>query len=105
MHGYVNSMRSVEQRRQYNLKARWGLTPIEFNLKLAEQNFQCAICSNPLTEETACIDHDHKTKRVRELLCNLCNRGLGHFKDDATRLSRAADYLDNHSSLTSAPTP
>ena len=40
------------------------------------------------------IDHDHKTKKFRGILCNNCNLGLGHFKDSVQRLSQAIKYLE-----------
>lgn len=40
-----------------------------------------------------CNLNNHKTKAVRGLLCDLCNRGLGMFRDSITNLINAADYL------------
>jgi hypothetical protein len=51
---------------------------------------QCVICG---TEEKLVVDHDHKTGEIRGMLCNHCNRGLGHFKDDPMLLEFAAQYL------------
>jgi hypothetical protein len=42
------------------------------------QDGRCAICRTPFGEKTPYVDHDHKTKRVRGLLCAHCNNGLGH---------------------------
>jgi len=42
------------------------------------------------------IDHDHKTKKVRGLLCMNCNFGIGSLKDDILILINAVDYLIEH---------
>lgn len=51
---------------------------------------ECVICgdSGPLV-----VDHDHLTNKVRGMLCNHCNRGLGHFRDSPMLLEFAAQYL------------
>ena len=51
---------------------------------------QCVICGH---EEKLVVDHDHITGKVRGMLCNHCNRGLGHFRDDPMLLEFAAQYL------------
>jgi len=42
------------------------------------------------------VDHDHRTKRIRAMICPACNTALGSMKDDPKRLRRAADYLEEH---------
>ena len=39
------------------------------------------------------VDHDHKTNKIRGMLCNRCNQGLGQFKDDPELLEYARIYL------------
>ena len=51
---------------------------------------ECVICGS---EGALVVDHDHVTGKVRGMLCNHCNRGLGHFRDDPVLLEFAAQYL------------
>lgn len=65
---------------------------------LDTQDSCCAICRAPLSLEpfSAHLDHDHHSGTVRGFLCPSCNRGLGHFDDDADRLFNAALYVLAH---------
>lgn len=58
---------------------------------LDKQEGKCAICGNHMV--TPCLDHNHDNDLHRGLLCNLCNTGLGMFRDSKRRLIRAARYL------------
>jgi len=57
---------------------------------LKSSTSECVICGSA---ETLVVDHDHATGKVRGMLCNHCNRGLGHFRDDPMLLEFAAQYL------------
>lgn len=55
---------------------------------------ECVICGST---ENLVVDHCHKTNTIRGMLCNHCNRGLGHFKDDPELLEFARMYLLGYS--------
>lgn len=83
-------------RRRSHLKKRYGLTPEEADQLLESQGGKCAICGTPHGDSRGFrlhIDHDHATGAVRGILCNLCNAGLGNFRDDPVLMRRAIAYL------------
>ena len=71
----------------------YGLSEEQYRRLLAAQKGVCAICKRPPQRRALCVDHCRVTKRVRGLLCNNCNTGLGLFGDDPVRLRAAAAYL------------
>lgn len=70
----------------------------DFNLGLAAELWTgeryCNICGR--TTGRFCIDHDHKTGKVRGLLCDDCNIGIGRFYENPDYLANAAAYLISH---------
>lgn len=76
----------------YNRLKKIGLNEIDYQCLLEKQKAVCAICYQKCTRALA-ADHCHNTGRVRGLLCNNCNRGLGHFKDNPELLYNAIEYL------------
>jgi hypothetical protein len=73
--------------RKYKLKQRELI-----ELRRAQQD-RCAICEDPQPQH---LDHDHSTGRIRRLLCQRCNQGLGLFRDDPYLLHVAALYVKGH---------
>ncbi len=94
------SREKVGGARTYHLKRRYGITAEEADAMLAEQGGLCAVCR---TAPAAHVDHDHRTGRVRELLCSTCNGGLGQFKDDPAVLRAAAGYVERHRAVRDSP--
>jgi cAMP phosphodiesterase len=80
--------------RDKHYKKRYGLTAADVDAMAAAQNNQCTICTE--TVARLVVDHCHKHGHVRALLCNSCNTGLGHFKDNPELLHAAADYIRKH---------
>lgn len=93
---YGKRHRTPAVKRAQDLKAKYGLTLVDFDRLLVEQEGLCAICKRPPRGGRwvrLYVDHDHQTGNVRGLLCNRCNLGVGHFDDDASLLLKAAQYL------------
>jgi Recombination endonuclease VII len=87
-----------------DIKLRYGITLQEHDVLLKKQKGLCEICSSKLDSSSRNlipqVDHVHMTnepryssKIVRGLLCGLCNRGLGQFKDSLELLEKAVHYL------------
>jgi hypothetical protein len=86
---------SAESRFRYHLKAKYGLTPEQYDQLFEDANNSCQICERPVTKggqglargamSTGCIDHCHDSGKVRGVLCRVCNSFLGIVKDDLTK--------------------
>lgn len=90
-----SNFRLSHVKRVYNLDAE------EYLQMILDQNNCCLICKKPEHVKNSkgdirplSVDHCHKTSKVRGLLCNRCNAGLGHFQDDLERLKEAVKYLE-----------
>ena len=77
---------------------KYGLSFEEFSARWQSQQGKCKICERIMnsqagTGDSVCVDHCHTTGKVRGLLCNECNRGLGYFRDNPSSIIKAALYL------------
>jgi hypothetical protein len=94
-----NYQYNIARQRQYQLKAKYNITEADYLAILEKQNFMCAICDTKTPTgkwKVFAVDHDHATGKVRGLLCNECNRGIGLLKDSLSILSSAFTYLEKH---------
>ena len=82
--------------RKYRLK-QLGLTLEQFDEMLAAQDGRCATCgvSDPAGRGQGawCTDHDHRTGKVRGILCHNCNVSLGLLEDSIPTLTAMIAYL------------
>lgn len=90
----------VAKLRDYHLRKKYGISLDDYNRMHEAQNGLCAICGEPEkvyrgSRPELAVDHCHETGRVRGLLCNACNRGIGNLRDDVGLLRRALAYLDS----------
>lgn len=84
-----------EVARKSKLKANYGLTPEDYEAMFEEQVGRCAICGvdQGSIDHPLMVDHDHKTGKVRGLLCPNCNHILGRCGDNPDILAEAMMYL------------
>lgn len=79
---------------------RYGISPEQFVEMYVAQDGRCKICRRRRApfgnaRDSIAIDHCHATGKIRGLLCNDCNRGLGSFVDNPEFLRSAIGYLAN----------
>jgi hypothetical protein len=106
----INKLRREDRKanpskyKEQNLRYFYGITISDYNKMLDEQKGVCRICKNPELSKhkngkirDLAVDHDHKTKKIRGLLCSMCNMGLGKFRENTEYLKGAIEYIKNHS--------
>ena len=72
----------------------WGLTEAQYRALFDAQDHKCAVCgAEARTGKVLAIDHCHDSGRIRGLLCQDCNLGMGQFADDPNLLEAAVRYL------------
>ena len=94
------SERNQQRIRGNRLMRQYGLSNEDYIAMYESQLGLCAICNESQQgitkdgeERFLCVDHCHKTGKVRGLLCARCNAGLGQFQDNPEFLISASKYL------------
>lgn len=79
--------------RKLEYKNNFGMTLEDYARLFSNQQGYCAICGRhqSIFFRRLAVDHDHITGKIRGLLCDPCNRGLGMLKEH--NLQKALDYL------------
>lgn len=83
---------------KHQIKKNYGITPEEYYDMLDEQEGRCKMCNTHIDDlpiHNLYVDHCYTTGRIRGLLCNSCNTGLGMFRDRQDLLLKAKEYLDD----------
>lgn len=86
--------RNPDYHRGWRLMNDYGLTLTQYAVMLRKQRGKCAICRKPpAAARRLAVDHCHKTKKVRALLCHTCNNLLGVFE---SRHAQFTKYLEKY---------
>jgi hypothetical protein len=74
---------------------RYGLSGEDYNKIYNNQSGRCLGCGRHRSEfkNNLCVDHDHKTGKIRGLLCDDCNLSLGRLQDSVETLRKLIEYL------------
>lgn len=82
--------------RASHLRRTYGITIEQYEELLAKQFFCCAVCARHQDEfdRNFAVDHNHKTREIRGLLCNNCNHRLIGRHTDGQLLRAMADYVE-----------
>ncbi len=86
-----------DKRRDYLLRRRYGIDLKQYKVMHKKQKGQCAICKRHQKQfkKRLSVDHNHKTGRIRGLLCHYCNTKLLRFlRDDRVRAKGLVAYLN-----------
>ena len=76
------------------LMREFGISLKEYEQKNSAQSGLCMICGKPcVSGRRLAVDHDHVNSQVRDLLCTMCNTGLGSFMESTDLLGKAIVYL------------
>lgn len=91
---------TLTKRRFHHAKYLYKCTESNINEMINFSKCSCYICKKSFTStRDLCIDHNHKTGKVRGLLCNNCNCGISTFKESKKLLIKAKKYLQETSSI------
>lgn len=90
-----NGLESAARRRKRELRVLYGMSIDEYNARPAAQRFVCAICKKPDPKKSLSVDHDHRTKKIRGLLCHRCNLLLGYIDRAPEILAAILVYYGN----------
>lgn len=96
---YNNRDSLLKSQRNRTYKKKYGITADDFDKIFEAQGGKCAICETKNFNKSSpkgCLDHCHKTGKIRAILCMGCNTALGNFNDDIELFKRAIAYLEGN---------
>lgn len=96
---FYSSDKGVISSRKAHLKRKFNITLEDYNQLSEAQNNLCKICNKPelsTRNKVLCVDHCHKTGKIRGLLCSTCNRAIGLLGENKENLLKAIKYLNEY---------
>jgi len=96
----AHPVKAKEIGRKSPLKNHYNLTMDEYDSLLKKQHDKCCLCGDPEPVDRfkyLCVDHDHRTGKLRGLLCRKCNFFVGMVEENPLIFRKVTAYLSRHS--------
>ncbi len=96
---YRNNPKIKYNLRKSYIKVHYNLTIEQWEELMISQGYKCPICNRNLRDlptKFVHTDHDHKTGKVRAILCIWCNSILGNSQEDIHILQSTINYINHH---------
>lgn len=93
---FKTPVKVLERNYSYSLRDKYNLTLNDYYDLLHNQNDGCAICGSKEPggkDKHFHVDHNHKTGKIRGLLCHRCNLVLGYIEDSFLLADKLMNYL------------
>ena len=93
---YYQSQKGKRNYYKSFLKTKYNLSIEEYDQMFEQQNGVCAICRKIPVGRRLGIDHNHKTGKIRGLLCNHCNFLLSAWenKEFSSQIKKYLKFYD-----------
>ena len=97
-----NKNKILLKTKECTLKRKYGISLDQYSGMCAAQNDLCAVCERPEATwingkiKSLAVDHDHRTGKIRGLLCYSCNTTLGKVNEDVQILKNMINYLETN---------
>lgn len=88
---YPYLQETADRKQNTYLLRHYGISLEDYQKLLHNQQGLCKICKQQ--KQKLSVDHDHKTGKVRGLLCRSCNFAIGALKDSVQATQNATVYL------------
>ena len=87
-------MNKKDKARDKYYQRKYGITLMQYNQKLKNQENNCDLCKKPRTQfkRNLAVDHNHKNGIIRGLVCFYCNkRRIG--RNDLESATKLYEYM------------
>jgi hypothetical protein len=83
---------AYQKNKKQRTASRYGISLMFYDFLLITANGHCEVCGKEIDKHH--VDHNHKNKKVRGILCMKCNMAIGLLNDDVSVLEKAIKYLN-----------